>query len=112
VFYSHACVENAFQLLKIIRSSFDWLDFVLKFNWHCLKFQNWFIYMALPLWSSIFFFLKLSKCLNSCLKCSISVAYCLLNNISPIYLILSLVLTLTFQPIKNVLTLHLFLKQI
>ena len=31
------------------------------------------------------FFLKLSKYLNPCLKCSISVAYYLLNNNSPIY---------------------------
>jgi hypothetical protein len=105
---THA-LKNAVQLQN--NSKFIWLAGILFSNLiiRALPKIPKLIYLnGFAALITYIFFLKLSKCLNPCLKCSISVAYYLLNNISPIYLILSLL----FQPIKNVLILHLFLKQI
>jgi hypothetical protein len=95
-------LKNAFQLQT--NSKFIWLAGILFSNSiiQALPKIPKLIYLnGFAALIKYIFFLKLSKYLNPCLKCSISIAYCLLNNISPIYPIISLVLTFTFQPITE-----------
>ncbi len=98
---THA-LKNAFQLQNNSKSI--WLAGILFWN---------LIIQALPkpklIYLNLYFFLETFKMLKS--TSEMFNFSCLVNNISPIYPILSLVLT-RGQPIKNVLILLLFLKQI
>jgi hypothetical protein len=110
-------LKNAFQLQN--NSKFIWLAGILFSNLiiQALPKIPKLIYLnGFAASDQIYFFLETFKMLKSMFEMfnfsCLLWPYNLLNNISPIYPILSLVLTLTFQPIKNVLILHLFLKLI